>query len=135
MKRSPIVLVALAGVVLATGLVLAQRENVPNTPGYPTLARVHVLNRERSEAVSVAIQDATVTLPVALTGTANVALAPSAVVATRQTRQGWEYRQLSSTSGQDIVELLNKAGTEGWEAVGTVSGAASTPTWILKRPR
>ena len=135
MKRSQFVLVALAGVVLATGLALAQRENAPNTPGYPTLARVHVLNRERSEAVSIAIQDATVTLPVAVTGTANVALAPTAVVATRETRQGWEYRQLSPASGQDVVELLNKAGTEGWEAVGTLPGAANTPSWVLKRPR
>jgi hypothetical protein len=135
MTRRQFALLALLGVMLATGLVLAQRENMPNAPGLPTLARVHVLNRDRSEAVGVAIQDSAVTLPVAVTGTANVALAPSAVVATRQTRQGWEYRQLSSASGQDVVELLNKAGTEGWEAVGVTPGPSNTQTWMLKRPR
>jgi hypothetical protein len=82
--------------------------------------------------VGVTVQDATVTLPVAVTGTATVALAPNAVVGTRETRQAWEYRRVNA--GPDLIELLNKAGTEGWEAVGW-SGTGSDQTLLLKRPR
>jgi hypothetical protein len=134
MKRTQFLLLAAAVVVGAGGVLLA-RQQQENVPGFPTLARVYVLNREPLDAIGVRVQDATVTLPVAVTGTANVALAPNAVVATRQTRQGWEYRQLTATASQDVAELLNKVGTEGWEAVGTVPSAGNSLTLILKRPR
>ena len=131
MKRTPFILVGLAGVVLASALLWAQQENMP---GAQTQAKVYVLNSAVADAVGVRIRDASVTLPVAVTGTANVALPPNAVVATREIRQGWEYRQLPAT-GPDVVEQLNKAGTEGWEAVGTLPGAANSVTVLLKRPR
>ncbi len=132
MKRTTLLLLALAGVVLPSGLLLARQDNIP---GMPTLAKVFVLNRERVDAVGITIQDATVTLPVAVTGTANVALAPNAVVSTRASRQGWEYRQLTWNAGQDITDQLNKAGVEGWEAVATAPGTANGLMLILKRPR
>jgi hypothetical protein len=131
MTRIRLVAPVLGALVVATGVLVAQQENVP---GQQTLARVYVLNRERAEAVGVTIQDATVTLPVAVAGTATVALAPNAVVATRGTRQGWEYRQLSAVAGQDLVELLNKAGADGWEAVGW-SGTGENRSLLMKRPR
>ncbi len=131
MTRPRFLLLALAGVVAAGGLVFAQRENVP---GFPTLARVHVLNRDRADAVGVVIHDATVTLPV--TGSVTVATAANATVATRESRQGWEYRQVAAPAGQELLDLLNKAGADGWEAVGPVPGApAGNAAWILKRPR
>jgi hypothetical protein len=130
MKRTSLVLLALAGMVTATGVLLARQEK--NVPGLPTLARVYVLNRERPDAIGVTVQDATVTLPVAVTGTATVALVPNAVVGTRETRQAWEYRQVNA--GPDLIELLNKAGTEGWEAVGW-TGTGSDQVLLLKRPR
>lgn len=134
MTRARLVLFAAAmAVVTGSGLLLARQQE--NIPGLPTMAKVYVLNREPADAVGVRIRDASVTLPVAVTGTATVALAPNAVVATRETRQAWEYRQLTATSGQDVVELLNKTGTEGWEAVGTFPGPTNGLSLILKRPR
>ena len=131
MTRTRLVLLGLAGVVTASGLLLAQQENVP---GMQTLARVYVINRGGSDAVGVTIQDATVTLPVAVSGTATVALAPNAIVSVRPTRQAWEYRHLSVAAGQEFLEALNKAGTEGWEAVGW-SGTGAERSILLKRPR
>ncbi len=131
MKRMRVVLLGAAGVVIAGGLLLAQRENVP---GMQTLARVFVLNRGGADAVGVTIHDATVTLPVAVARTATVALAPNAIVPVRPARQAWEYRQLGSMAGQELIEALNKAGTEGWEAVGW-SGTGTDRAILLKRPR
>ena len=116
---------------LAAPILLARQENVP---GQQTLARVYVLNRGGADAVGVTIQDAAVTLPVAVTGTATVALAPNTVVATRGTRQAWEYRQVSGAAGQELVDVLNKAGIDGWEAVGW-SGSGEERALLLKRPR
>ena len=138
MKRTTLVLFALAGVVLTSGLLLAQQVQQPpqdNVPGMPTLAKIYVLNRDLADAVGVRIQDATVTLPVAVMGTASVTLAPNAVVSTRTSRQGWEYRQLTWNAGQDITDQLNKAGLEGWEAVATAPGTDKGLMLILKRPR
>ena len=131
MTRTRLVLLGLAGVVAAGGLLLAQQENVP---GMPTLGRVYVVNRGGSDAVGVTIQGVTAALPVAVSGTATVALAPNAIVPVRPARQGWEYRQLSGTAGQELIEVLNKAGTEGWEAVGW-SGTGPDRAVLLKRPR
>jgi hypothetical protein len=129
MTRIRFVLLALAGTVVTAAVVFAQRENVP---GFATVARVEVLNRA-ADAVGVTIHDATVTLPI--TGSVNVATVANATVATRETRQAWEYRQLNVTAAQDVVDLLNKAGADGWEAVGTVPAAANSQSLILKRPR
>jgi hypothetical protein len=124
-------LFSLAGVVTAGGLLLAQQENVP---GMPTLGRVYVVNRGGPDAVGVTIQGVTAALPVAVSGTATVALAPNAIVPVRPARQAWEYRQLSGTAGQELIEVLNKAGSEGWEAVGW-SGTGTDRVVLLKRPR
>ncbi len=132
MTRIKVALLGLVGIAATSGLLLAQAQQ-ENVPGMPTLARVYVINRGGADAVGVTIQDATVTLPVAVSGTAQVALAPNAIVPVRPARQAWEYRQLAA-AGQEFTETLNKAGTEGWEAVGW-SGVGADRMLLLKRPR
>jgi hypothetical protein len=113
----------------------AQRPLAQNDPGRPTPADVHILNRGPAEAVPVLVQGLTGTLPVTLTGTPTVALAPGAAVDARAARQVWEYRQLVVAASVDPSADLNAAGADGWEAVGVGPAGADSVRFVLKRPR
>jgi hypothetical protein len=131
MKRVMLV----CAVVAAAGLSRAspRAQAVVNEPGMPTIARVYVLNRDRSEAIPVTVHPAAgEPFPVALSPAATVSLAADTAVFARAGRQTWEYRQISGTGDQ--INALNEAGADGWEAVGAVPTPGRT-TWLLKRPR
>jgi hypothetical protein len=134
MKPRPLIVSVLAAGALAVALPLLVAGQTPNQPGQPTLARVHILNRDRAEAVPVKVQNTGDSLPVVLVGEPTVSLAASAVVATRSARQVWEYRRIVVGAGDDPTAALNAAGTEGWEAVSGLA-AGTGATWLLKRPR
>jgi hypothetical protein len=133
MNRSVLVLAGMLGAGLAASspaLVAGQQ----NQPGFPTLAKVHVLNRERTEAVPVKVQGGGDVLPVSVVGEPTVVLLPTAVVSTRTARQLWEYRRIVVAAKEDPTAALNSAGGEGWEAVGSAT-LGETIVWMLKRPR
>ena len=120
--------------VLAVAGTVAQQ----NAPGLPTRADVHVMNRDRSEAVPVVIVGTaapSVPVNVSVVGTPMVELAPNTVVNTRRSRQGWEYRQIVVSAGADPSPALNAAGNDGWEAVGASSAPGGGAIWVMKRPR
>jgi hypothetical protein len=106
-----------------------------NQPGRPTVARMYVLNRSRSEAIPVVISNTGEPVPVVLAGDATVSLGPNTVVGERALRQVWDYRQITISSGADAATALNAAGAEGWEAVSAASTAGSGTVVLLKRPR
>ena len=135
MKHRLFIVSALGAVALAGSVSLLFAEQMtPNQPGYPTLAGVHVLNRDRSDAVPVKVQNTGDSLPVVLVGEPTVMLSASAVVAARSARQVWDYRRLVVPTGDDPTAALNAAGLEGWEAIATTTSGATT-AWVLKRPR
>ena len=133
MNRSLVIVPALvvAGLASSSTVELAGQQN---QPGFPTLAQVHVLNRNRADAVPVMVLSGGDMLPVTVVGEPTVALSKTAVVATRPVRQAWEYRQLSVPASQDPAGALNTAGGDGWEALGPVV-VGSNVVWTLKRPR
>ena len=94
------------------------------TPGEPTQARVWIENRAPNEAVPVTIERFGTTPSVHISS-----VDASVVLTARAVRQRWEYRVASLDAS-----VLEVAGNDGWEAVGTVpsSGGASV---LLKRPR
>jgi hypothetical protein len=137
MTHSLLVLSAFAVAALAgaAGLVSAQAPASPgNQPGLPTLAQVHILNRDRAEAVPVKVQNTGDSLPVIVVGETAVTWNPTAIVGARAARQTWEYRRLVVPAADDATPALNAAGLEGWEAVGAAS-VSSNVVWTLKRPR
>jgi hypothetical protein len=118
--------------VTTSSSIEAQQDNVP---GRPTVARTYVLNAGAGEAIPVAVHSTGDVIPVTFVGAQTVTLADSAVVAMRQVRQNWEYRQLSVPAGQDVSAALNTAGGEGWEALTVSAGGGGAVTALLKRPR
>jgi len=124
-------LVVVAGLAGVSSNVLAEQENAP---GLPTIAKMYILNRDRTEAVPVKIQNTGDVAPVSVVGSPTVMLAPDTVIRVGATRQMWEYRQLSLGAGDNAVATLNTAGSEGWEAV-AATGSANATIWTLKRPR
>jgi hypothetical protein len=133
MNRLLVILTVLlaAGVAGAWPAPLAGQQN---QPGLPTLAKVHILNRERAEAVPVRVMGSADVLPISVVGEPTVNLSPAAVIGTRSARQLWEYRRLSVSAAQDATAALNGAGNEGWEAVGMVT-VGENAIWTLKRPK
>ena len=129
----------LGGLMVAwTGLwagvaVLAQQPE--NQPGMPSVARSYILNRSASEAIPVVLHAGVDVQPVSVVGIASVSLAPDAIVASRASRQAWEYRRVLFATGDDPIAAFNEAGAEGWEAVAVVSAGPDSSALILKRPR
>lgn len=121
-----------AGAALSSALMAAQQAPPANLPGMQSLARMVVING-REEAIPVVLQPGGEVQPVAIVGTPAVALAGDAVVWSRTSRQGWEYRTMP-VGGDDLASVLNTAGVDGWEAVG-VTGSGAAARVLLKRPR
>ena len=131
MKRTLIVCAILGGVALAGASSTFARQN---QPGLPTLAQVHVLNRDRVDAIPIKVQNTGDSLPVIIVGTPSVSFAQNSIVGTLSARQIWEYRRLVIATANDVTPSLNEAGLQGWEAVNAVTAGTNT-IWMLKRPR
>jgi hypothetical protein len=126
--------IVICGAVGAAAFLGASITFAQNQPGLPTLAQVHILNRDRGDAVPVKVQNTGDSLPVVLVGEPTVALATNAIVGTRSARQVWEYRRIAVPVASDATPALTAAGLEGWEAVAAVTSGTNA-VWTLKRPR
>ncbi len=130
MTRAIVVCGAVAAALVGASMTFAAQ----NQPGLPTLAQVHIINRDRADAVPVKVQNTGDSLPVVLVGEPTVGLSPAAVVATRSARQVWDYRRIVVPAANDATPALAAAGLEGWEAIGAVA-VGGNAVWTLKRPR
>lgn len=115
--------------VAAGGTAAARSQNRPGEPGE---AHVHVDNRAPNEAIPVAVEN---TPRVEVTGTPVVTLPTTTSVFTRNAQQQWAYRAIVIPGGSDIAQALGQPGSENWEAVGMMPGAAGGTIVLLKRPR
>ena len=131
MKRSLIVCGILCGAALAGGSSTFARQN---QPGMPTLAQIYVMNRDRSEAIPIKVQNTGDALPVIVTGLVPVSVAQNTIVSTLSARQVWEYRRLAVPTSSDSTPALAEAGLQGWEVVHGMT-VGSNVVWTLKRPR
>jgi hypothetical protein len=131
MKRSLIVCGILGGTALAGASSTFARQN---QPGMPTLAQVHVLNRERNDAIPIKVQNTGDSLPVIVVGAPAVSFAQNSVVGTLSARQIWEYRRVVVPISTDATPALNEAGLQGWEVVHAMT-VGTNGVWMLKRPR
>ncbi len=135
MTRFALVSLTFASLLCAGSTVGAQQVPPRNEPGYPTLARVLVINRADLEAIPVTVQPSGMPLSVAVSGMPTVSLTETATVGARRVRQTWEYRQITITPGADPTNLLNAAGADGWEATGLGMASGDRTLLILKRPK
>jgi hypothetical protein len=126
--------VVLAGLAAASAVIGARQQPV-NPPGLPTPARIEVTNRGPAEALPVLVQAGGEIQPVAVMSAPVLSLAPNTVVATEARPQRWEYRVISSKGVDDLVSALDRAGADGWEAVGVVPAPAGVTQVLVKRPR
>ena len=131
MKRSLIVCGIIGGAALAGASSTFARQN---QPGMPTLAQVHILNRDRGDAIPIKVQNTGDSLPVIVAGMPPVTLTPNTVISTISSRQIWEYRRLVVPTANDATQSLNEAGLQGWEVVNAATAGTNT-VWTLKRPR
>jgi hypothetical protein len=131
MKRSLIVCGILGGAALAGASSTFARQN---QPGLPTLAQVHILNRDRADAIPIKVQNTGDSLPVIVVGMPSVSLAQNSVVGTLSARQIWEYRRVVVPIASDATPTLSEAGLQGWEVVHAMT-VGTNGVWTLKRPR
>jgi hypothetical protein len=124
-----------AAVLIVAGAVFAaSAQDRTALPGQPTQARVWIQNRGQDEAVPVSIVTST-PVRVEVAGPSVVTTGPESVVTARAARQVWEYREVRSVAGQDLVVALTAAGQDGWEATGMAFQSAGQTVAIVKRPR
>jgi len=131
MKRSLIVCGILGGAALAGASSTFARQN---QPGLPTLAQVHILNRDRAEAIPIKVQNTGDSLPVIVVDMPALSLARNSVVGTLSARQIWEYRRVVVPIANDATPTLSEAGLQGWEVVHAMT-VGTNGVWTLKRPR
>ena len=131
MNRSLIVcgLLGVAALVGASSTFARQ-----NQPGLPTLAQVHILNRDRADAIPIKVQNTGDYLPVIVVGTPSVSFAQNSIVGTLSARQVWEYRRVVVPIANDATATLSEAGLQGWEVVHAMTVGANG-VWTLKRPK
>jgi hypothetical protein len=132
MKRPMLFLLCVLTIGAATVALRARQEN---QPGMPTTARMFILNRGGGEAVPVMLHPGVDAQPVTFSGAPAVTVAASAVLPVRQARVAWEYQRLAFAPGDEAMATLDRAGLEGWEAVGVVSDGPGRMALLLKRPR
>ena len=131
MNRSLIVCGLLGGAALAGASSTFARQN---QPGLPTLAQVHILNRDRADAIPIKVQNTGDYLPVIVVGTPSVSFAQNSIVGTLSARQVWEYRRVVVPIANDATATLSEAGLQGWEVVHAMTVGANG-VWTLKRPK
>jgi len=115
--------------LVVTAGAVALVAQVPSRPGEMTQARVWVENRSSSEAVPVVVER------MVEPRVHVVAVEPSVTLPTRAVRQGWEYRSIALGARAEPAADLERAGSEGWEAVGVLQSGPAGTTVLLKRPR
>ncbi len=118
---------SLLAVAAGTAVIVAAQSQAqaPSRPGEMTQARVWVENRSRAEAVPVLIQNDAVP----------VRVDPANPLIAARARQAWEYRSVPLPADADPARALERAGTEGWEAVAVLPSSNGGATALLKRPR
>jgi hypothetical protein len=107
-------------------VVLRARGQATARPGDMTQARVWVENRSPNEAVPVVVEN--VATPI----TAH--LDTNSTVQTVVARQTWQYRSELLPVGTSAT-VLDRVGTDGWEAVGLIQTGPMGATILFKRPR
>ena len=118
----------------AAAAVASSAQDATLTPGQPTQARVWIQNQGQEEAVPVRIETTAQPLRVDLTTIPTVTIASGTALLTRAARQPWEYRAVRIAAGQNLDNVLNTAGADGWEATGTAITDQSGTIVIMKRP-
>ena len=131
MNRSLIVCGLLGVAALAGASSTFARQN---QPGMPTLAQVHILNRDRADAIPIKVQNTGDYLPVIVVGTPSVSFAQNSIVGTLSARQVWEYRRVVVPIANDATPTLSEAGLQGWEVVHAMT-VGTNGVWTLKRPK
>jgi len=121
-------------IVGAAAAVANSAQDATLTPGQPTQARVWIQNQGQEEAVPVRIETTAQPLRVDLTTIPTVTIASGTALLTRAARQPWEYRAVRIAAGQNLDNVLNAAGADGWEATGTAITDQSGTIVIMKRP-
>lgn len=102
-------------------------------PGDMSPANVWIQNRSPDEAIPVRVLDTGQSLRVQITGITPTRV--DNVVATRPSRQAWEYTEVRIGTDQDAPAVLNKVGADGWETTGLQFETSKGTTVVLKRPR
>ena len=107
---------------------------VSGLPAGVTSRVTPVNNGKASLALTAPSNAPSGTFPVTVTGTANgrshsqtIALNVSSPPLTEEEQQ-WEYKMISATSEQDVVDQANQLGEQNWEMVSVVRVTGS-PTW------
>jgi len=127
-------LVACLLILGAAAAVATSAQDGTVQPGQPTQARVWIQNQGQEEAVPVRIETTAQPLRVDLTTIPTVTIAAGTALLTRAARQPWEYRAVRIAAGQNLDNVLNAAGADGWEATGTAITDQSGTIVIMKRP-
>ena len=127
-------LVACLLILGAAAAVATSAQDGTLQPGQPTQARVWIQNQGQEEAVPVRIETTAQPLRVDLTTIPTVTIAAGTSLLTRAARQPWEYRAVRIAAGQNLDNVLNAAGADGWEATGTAITDQSGTIVIMKRP-
>lgn len=131
MKTLAIVLVG--GLLSTVGASLVAAPEQGPRPGDMSPANVWVQNRGGSEAIPVSVPDDVAPLRVQVAAAAPLRI--DGIVATRPSRQAWEYAEIRIGVNQDAAATLNGAGADGWESTGVVLPTKGGVLVILKRPR
>jgi len=130
-----IVIFGLAMLCVASSLTGAQQAPPGPRPGYPTLAQVQILNKLPADAVAVKVYNTGDPVAATLVGVPTVALTTGTAIDARHAVQRWEYSRVLAPNAGDPTDLLNRAGQDGWEVVGSWPADSGRTGWVLKRPR
>ena len=116
-----LVLVCIAGADL-----LSARGQSTARPGEMTQARVWIENRNPNDAVPVIVENVVTPITAHLDSTSTVQ--------TVAAHQIWQYRSEQLSPGASAA-VLDRAGMDGWEAVGVLQTGPMGVTILFKRPR
>lgn len=130
-----IIILALATLFAASSFTGAEQVPAGQRPGYPTPAEVQILNRLPADAVAVKVYNTGDPVAATLVGVPTVALTTGTAIDARHALQRWEYSRVVAPNAGDPTELLNRAGQDGWEVVGSWPADSGRTGWVLKRPR
>jgi hypothetical protein len=135
--RVEVIARAFALVLIVAGTsILAAPDQTTAQPGQMTQARVWIQNRSRSEAVPVALRDATLDAPLKVQViNGDPAMPRSSPVAVAEARTVWDYDTITIASPDEVAKILGARGAAGWETTGIAFVTPDGTTLLLKRPR
>ena len=117
--------VFVAVILAAGGIAVVARGQSTARPGESTQARVWIENRNPNDAVPVVVENVAAPITAHLDSTSTVQ-----TVAGRQT---WQYHSELLAPGAPIT-VFDRAGNDGWEAVGVLQSGPMGVTILFKRP-